>query len=68
MLTAIFTNQFKKDYKLVKKRDLRMEDLDMVLEKLIAGRMLEPRYKDKGIKAGGSCASCRNQQILYFKT
>ena len=61
MFTAIFTNQFKKDYKLAKRRYLRMEDLDRVLEKLISGKVLEHKYKDHALI--GKFRDCRECHI-----
>lgn len=40
------TNRFKKDYKLMKKRNRDMKKLDYVIEKLAGGFKLEERYKD----------------------
>jgi len=41
-----FTTQFKKDYKRVKKQNKDLDKLRAVIEKLVAGQLLESRYKD----------------------
>ena len=41
-----FTTQFKKDYKLAKKRHLDMQLLDDVIRKLSRGEQLEPQNND----------------------
>jgi mRNA interferase YafQ len=46
MFRPIFTTQFRKDYKLSQKRNLPVEDLDYVMEKLIDGKRLDFKYKD----------------------
>jgi len=61
MFSPVFTNQFKKDYKLAMRRDLRMEDLDSVLEKLISGKILEHKYRDHVLI--GKFSDCRECHI-----
>ena len=41
-----YTTQFKKDYKRIKNREKDLGKLRAVIEKLVAGQFLEPRYKD----------------------
>ena len=41
-----YTTQFKKDYKRVKKQNKDLDKLRAVIEKLVAGQLLESRYKD----------------------
>ena len=43
------TSQFKKDVKLMKKRGKDMGKLKEVLEKIISGQALEPRYRDHAL-------------------
>ena len=46
MLKLRFTNSFKKDYKLMGKRGYDLSLLDAVVETLMKGEPLEPKYKD----------------------
>ncbi len=41
-----YTTQFKKDYKRVKKQNKDLSKLKTVIEKLIAGKKLDPHYRD----------------------
>ena len=41
-----YTNQFKKDYKRIKKQNKDLDKLRAVIEKLLAGPLLESKYKD----------------------
>ena len=41
-----YTTQFKKDYKKVKKQNKDLTKLRVVIEKLLEGQILEPKYKD----------------------
>ena len=41
-----YTTQFKKDYKRTKKQNKDIAKLRAVIEKLVAGQLLEPKYKD----------------------
>ncbi len=41
-----YTTQFKKDYKRIKKQNKNIDRLKVVIEKLVAGKKLEPKYRD----------------------
>ena len=41
-----YTNQFKKDYKRVKKQNKDLYKLRAIIEELVAGQLLESKYKD----------------------
>ena len=41
-----YTTQFKKDYKRVKKQNKDIAKLRAVIENLVAGQLLEPKYRD----------------------
>ncbi len=41
-----YTSQFKKDYKRISKQNKDLKKLRTVIEKLVAGQLLEPKYKD----------------------
>ena len=41
-----YTTQFKKDYKRIKKQNKDLSKIRVVIETLVAGRMLEPKYND----------------------
>ena len=46
MLTVKYTNLFKKDYKLIKRRGLKLELLQEVVDKLANEQTLPEKYKD----------------------
>lgn len=46
MLKVRYTNQFKKDYKLIKKRGYDIEKLKYIIKLLIKGKTLPERYKE----------------------
>ena len=46
LLTVKYTNLFKKDYKLIKKRGLNLKLLQEVVEKLANEQTLPEKYKD----------------------
>ena len=46
MLKLRFTNSFRKDYKLLKKRGYDLSLLDETVEKLLNWKKLEERYRD----------------------
>ena len=41
-----YTTQFKKDYKRIKKQNKDSDQLKVVIEKLVAGEKLKPKYRD----------------------
>lgn len=41
-----YTAQFKKDYKRVMKQNKDLDKLKAIIEKLVAGQLLESKYKD----------------------
>ena len=41
-----YTTQFRKDYKKIKKQNKDLSKLRTVIEKISAGRILEPSYQD----------------------
>jgi mRNA interferase YafQ len=45
-LNIHYTTQFKKDFKRIKKQNKNPYQLKVVIEKLIAGKKLEPKYRD----------------------
>lgn len=46
MLTVKYTNLFKKDYKLIKKKGLNLNLLQEVVDMLANGQTLPEKYKD----------------------
>ena len=46
MYSLEFTNQYLKDLKLARKRNLDEEKLNLVIRILIAGEIVPPQYKD----------------------
>ena len=61
MLTADFTNRFKKEYKLAAKRGLDISLLDAVIIDLINGVPLNKKHKDHLLT--GNFAGCRECHI-----
>ncbi len=49
MLTPLYTKQFEKDVKRMKKRGKDLEKLKQVVRKLVAEQPLEPRLKDHSL-------------------
>ena len=41
-----YTTQFKKDYKRIKKQNKNLSKLRAVIEKLVEGQVLKPKYRD----------------------
>ncbi len=61
MLEIVLSNQFKKDYKLAKKRGYNMALLETVVTKLAAGEALAPKYRDHALI--GDYSGCRECHI-----
>lgn len=49
MLKVRYSAQFKKDYKLAKKRGLPLNELKTIIERLAAGETLEAKYHDHNL-------------------
>ncbi|RLB82067.1 MAG: hypothetical protein DRH24_08360 [Deltaproteobacteria bacterium] len=45
-MTIHYTTQFKKDYKRIKKRNKDLSKIRFVIETLVAGCVLEPKYNN----------------------
>ncbi len=45
-MTIIYTTQFKRDYKKIKKQNKEFNKLKVLIEKLVSGEKLELKYKD----------------------
>jgi len=60
-LNLHYTTQFKKDYKRIKKQNKDLFNLRAVIEKLVAGQSLEPRFRDHQLS--GSWKDHRNFHI-----
>ena len=45
-MNIYYTTQFKKDYKRIKKQNKDPDQLKVVIEKLVAGKKLESKYRD----------------------
>ena len=56
-----YTTQFKKDYKRIKKQNKDLFNLRAVIEKLVAGQSLEPKFRDHQLS--GSWKGHRNCHI-----
>ena len=49
MLKVRYSAQFKKDFKLAKKRGLPLNELKTIIERLAAGETLEAKYHDHNL-------------------
>lgn len=71
-MTIIFTTQFKRDYKKIKKQKKELHKLKILIEKLVSGEKLELKYKDHQLT--GEFKGCRDCHIepdwllIYKKT
>ena len=45
-MNIFYTTQFKKDFKRIKRQNKDMEKLKAVIDKLAAGKKLDPKYQD----------------------
>ena len=45
-MTIIYTTQFKRDYKKIKKQNKELNKLKVLIEKLVSGDKLEPKHKE----------------------
>ncbi|MEG1447971.1 MAG: type II toxin-antitoxin system YafQ family toxin [Oscillospiraceae bacterium] len=61
MLTIRYETTFKKDYKRISKRGYDLKQLETVLEILITGAALPPKYKDHSLS--GNYANFRECHI-----
>jgi mRNA interferase YafQ len=69
-LNLNYTTQFKKDYKRLKKQKKNLSKLRTVIEKLIAGKKLEPYYKDhqlSGIWKGHRDCHIESDWLLVYR-
>ena len=62
MLTLKTTSRFRKDYKLARKRGLNLSLLEAVIDTLLAGKPLDPKYKDHALT--GNYSGYRECHIL----
>ena len=61
MLTIVYTNQFKKDFKLIQKQNKDLTRLKTVITKLAAGEVLGEKFKDHALQ--GDYAGTRDCHI-----
>ena len=45
-MNIVYTTQFKRDYKLIKRQGKSLDKLRVTIEVLVSGGSLEPRYRD----------------------
>jgi len=48
-LKLIYTSQFKKDFKKIKKQQKKLSKLTVLIEKLLTHQILEQKYKDHSL-------------------
>ncbi|MDO4814917.1 MAG: type II toxin-antitoxin system YafQ family toxin [Gemella sp.] len=49
MLTLATTTQFRKDVKRMKKRGVKLEKLNFLIDKLLKEEVLDPKYRDHAL-------------------
>lgn len=49
MLTLATTTQFRKDVKRMKKRGVKLEKLNFIIDKLLKEEVLDPKYRDHAL-------------------
>ena len=71
-MTIIYTTQFKRDYKKIKKQHKELNKLKLLIEKLVSGEKLEPKYKDHQLagefKGYRDCHIEPDWILIYNKT
>ena len=71
MYSLEFTNQYLKDLKLARKRNLDEQLLNLVIKKLISGEKLPPKFKDHhltGVYKGlNECHLLPDWLLIYSK-
>lgn len=66
-----YTTQFKRDYKRIKKQIKDLDKLKIIIEKLAAGRKLEPKYRDHQLSGnwkGHRDCHIESDWILIYRT
>ena len=61
MRTINYTNQFKKDFKLIQKQNKDLDKIKTVIAKLAAGEVLDEKFKDHALQ--GNYAGTRDCHI-----
>jgi len=70
-LKIYYTTQFKRDYKRIKKQIKDLDKLEIIIEKLAAGRKLEPKYRDHQLSGnwkGHRDCHIESDWILIYRT
>ena len=62
MKTPVFTNQFKKDYKLAQKRGKDLNLLKLIMSELVNENALSATYKDHNLT--GNYKNCRECHVM----
>ena len=69
-MIIVYTTQFKKDYKRIKKQKKELGKLKVIIEKVASGEKLEPRNKDHqltGVFKGYRDCHIENDWLLVYK-
>ena len=67
-LDIVWTNQFKKDYKLAMKRHLDIDLLDDIIRKLASSEQLPEKNKDHALTGNWGIVSATFSRIGYWST
>ena len=71
-MRIIYTTQFKRDYKRIKKQNKDLKKLQAILEKLTSEEKLDPKYRDHQLagnfKGYRDCHIESDWLLLYKKT
>lgn len=71
MLTPVYTRQFEKDIKRIKKRGKPLEKLKIIIRSLTAGELLDPLHRDHklvGNWKGRRECHIESDWLLIYKT
>ena len=72
MLKAIYTNQFKRDLKLAKKRGKSIRKLKFIITKIVQEEPLDPKYREHKLigkyKGRWECHVEPNLLLIYLVT
>ncbi len=69
-MNLLYTSQFKRDYKKIKKQSKAVDKLKIVIEILVSGNRLGPEYRDHPLTGGWKgCRDCHIEPdwILIYK-
>ena len=71
-MNLVYTTQFKKDYKRIKKQNKDLTKLEYIIQQLLEGSELDPKYRDHALtgqwKAHRDCHIEPDWILIYRRT